>query len=76
MSNTKTLAELLKESDERKAQGNWYPASGGTETPFYSRCGRRLLYCWQPTTGNHAYLDCDTDLILSNEEVENMLAKS
>jgi len=51
-----------------KTQGNWYPASGGTETPFTSRSGRRLLYVWQPSTGDHAYLDLGTDLILSPEE--------
>lgn len=47
---------------------NWVPASGGTEVPFKTRTGRTLLYCWQPSTGNHAYLDCGTDLILTNEE--------
>lgn len=47
---------------------NWVPAAGETETPFITRTGRRLLYCWQPSTGKHAYLDCDTDLILTNDE--------
>lgn len=50
------------------SNGNWYPASGGTETPFITRTGARLLYCWQPSTGRHAYLNCDTDLILDDEE--------
>jgi hypothetical protein len=53
---------------------NWYPASGGTETPFKTRTGRTLLYCWQPSTGNHAYLDCGTDLILTDEESRLALA--
>jgi len=56
-----------------RENGNWYPACGGTEVPFYTRGGRRLLYCYQPTTGNHAYLDLDTDLILSNEEADAAL---
>jgi hypothetical protein len=52
------------------SQGNWYPACGGTETPFLSRSGRTLLYCYQPSTGNHAYLDMGTDIILSQEEAD------
>lgn len=47
---------------------NWIPACGGTETPFVSRSGVRLLYVWQPSTGRHAYLNMDTDMILSDEE--------
>lgn len=54
-------------------QGDWVPASGGAETPFLTRTNRRLLYCWQPTTGRHAYLDLDTDLILSDEEAKTAL---
>jgi hypothetical protein len=64
----KTLAEILEERDKQREQGVWLPANGGTEAPFASRSGRRLLYCWQPSTGRHAYLDCGTDLILSDEE--------
>lgn len=48
----------------------WVPACGGTETPFFARSGARLLYCWQPSTGKHAYLNVETDLILSDEEVK------
>lgn len=64
----KSIAEMLDERAAKAAQGNWIPACGGTEVPFYTRSGRRLLYCWQPSTGRHAYLDCDTDLILSDAE--------
>lgn len=63
-----TLVDLLNRRQAEKENGNWFPANGGTETPFFTRSRRRLLYCWQPSTGNHAYLDCDTDLILSEEE--------
>jgi hypothetical protein len=49
-------------------QGNWEPACGGTEVPFISRSGRRLLYVYQALTGTHAYIDCDTDIVLSEEE--------
>jgi hypothetical protein len=63
-----TLVELLAERDRKAAEGNWYPACGGTEVPFTTRNGYRLLYCWQPSTGRHAYLNCDTDIILSDED--------
>jgi hypothetical protein len=47
---------------------SWVPACGGTEVPFPTRSGRTLLYCWNAATGQHAYLDVGTDLILSDEE--------
>lgn len=62
------LAEMLAASDVKKAQGPWVPANGGTEQPFWTRSGRHLLYCWQPSTGQHAYCDVQTDLILTDEE--------
>jgi hypothetical protein len=65
----KSVADLIEEDRLKKEQGNWFPASGGTETPFVTRTGKRLLYCWQPSTGRHAYLDLDNDLFLSDEEV-------
>jgi len=57
-----------------ETKDNWIPACGGTEQPFISRTGRRLLYCWQPSTGRHAYLDLGSDLILSDEEAQYALA--
>ena len=48
--------------------GNWLPASGGTETSFLTRSGRKLLYCWNPRSGKHAYLDVRQDVILDDEE--------
>ena len=62
------LVTQLKNLQAKKEQGNWVPANNGTETIFVTRSRRRLLYCWQPSTGKHAYLDCDTDLILTDEE--------
>jgi hypothetical protein len=53
--------------------GDWVPAAGGTEEPFLTRGGRRLQYVWQPETGRHAYLDLETDLILSDEEARSIL---
>lgn len=65
---TETLVEALKRRDAEKAEGNWYPAHNGSEVPFMTRNRFRLLYCYQPSTGKHAYLNCDTDIILSDEE--------
>ena len=70
------LKELLDARDRRAADGPWIPASHGTERAFWTRTGRHLLYCWQPTTGRHAYLDLGTDLILSDEEGEQALGLS
>jgi hypothetical protein len=53
----------------RGRSDDWFPASGGSEEPFTTRMRRRLLYVWQPSTGRHAYLDMDRDVILSDEEV-------
>ena len=47
---------------------NWVPACGGTEVPFKARNGRTLLYCWNRHDQMHAYLDVETDLILTDEE--------
>lgn len=49
---------------------NWIPACGGTEVPFVSRLKRRLLYVWQPSTGNHGYINLDTDTLLTPEEMQ------
>jgi hypothetical protein len=69
-----TLVELLATESYRKSQGNWFPACGGTEVAFTTRSGYRLLYCWQPSTGIHAYMNMDTDLIISDEEAIRILA--
>jgi hypothetical protein len=68
MNTEMSVPEAILARAERAAQGNWYPANGGAERPFKSRSGRMLLYCYQPSTGRHAYLDCGTDLILSDED--------
>lgn len=48
----------------------WVPACGGTETPFRTRLGYRLLYCYNPATGRHGYLDLGTDIILTPAEAD------
>ena len=67
------IVEQLEANDRKKEQGNWVPACGGTEVPFMTRSGVRLLYCWQQSTGRHAYLNCETDLIISDEEARMIL---
>jgi hypothetical protein len=31
----------------------WLPANGGTETPYITRTGHRVLYMWNRATGEH-----------------------
>ena len=59
--------------EEWKDDGPWTPASGGTEKPFLTRSGVRLLYCYQERTGKKAYLDCGTDIFLTIEEASNLM---
>lgn len=65
-----TIMELV---EHVRGKGDWVPARGGTETPFVSRSGRRLLYVYQATTGRHAYLDVGTDIVLTDEEAQQAL---
>jgi hypothetical protein len=74
---TVTLQTLIDITEQEKIKNtkndNWVPACGGTEIPFKSRSGKRLQYVWQPSTGQHAYLDVDSDIILSDEEAQACL---
>lgn len=70
----KTVAERLDEEQKRREQGNWVPACGGTEQPFTTRSGYRLQYLYQPSTGRHAYINLDTDIILTDDEAFRLLA--
>lgn len=63
-----TLAEQLAAAEAKRNNGDWVPGCGGTEVSFITRSGRKLLYCYQPSTGKHAYLDLGTDIILTDEE--------
>lgn len=66
--NTTLEYEMAKHGADR-----WVPANGGTETPFTSRSGIRLLYCWNPHQRKHAYLNVDTDMILTDDEARAAL---
>ena len=72
VANPNFFADLKRWEED----GEWIPASGGTETPFMTRSGARLLYCYQPRSGNHAYLDCGSDMILTFEEASNIMGVS
>lgn len=67
------LTEMLAAKDAKAKNGAWTPASGGTEKPFTSRNGKIMLYCFQATTGKHAYLDVKSDIIMSEEEAQAAL---
>lgn len=67
------LADKLDARDMKAAQGSWVPANGGTEQPFTTRNNRKLLYCYQPSTGRHAYCDLAKDIMLSDEEAAEAL---
>ncbi len=56
--------------EERMARGRWVPASGGTEEPYLTRSGIRVLYVWHTGTCEHAYLNVDTDIIMTPAEAD------
>lgn len=79
------LAAEVAEAQERKAalvgaisaaKGDWRPASGGTEQPFLTKSGIRVIYLWQPLTGAHAYLNLDTDTFMTDDEADKAMRGS
>ena len=69
MSNTNTerfssRVQTTPEYDLAVAEraDRWVAACGGIEEPFKHE-GVRWLYVWNAATGEHAYLNLDTDLI-------------
>lgn len=56
--------------ERRKAQGRWVPACGGSEEPYRTRSGVVVLYCWNTGTGEHAWLNVDSDIIMTPDEAE------
>lgn len=43
------------------------PANGGTEQPFTTRSGRRVLYVYDCEQRTHLYLDLDADRLLPRD---------
>ena len=68
-----TIPEMIAAKEYRDSQGTWVPACGGTEVPFWTRGGHYVLYMWQASTGKHAYLNCQTDIIMTYEEARDSL---
>lgn len=67
---TQTLAEALDAAEARRYQnGSWVPGCGGTEQPMTVN-GVRVLYCWHTGTGEHAYMNLDTDMIMTDAEFD------
>ena len=50
--------------------GHWEPAANGKEVPTKYRSGHTLLYCYNALLGKHAYINCETDLIVSDAELD------
>lgn len=61
------MVKIVKRTDD---SGMWFPACGGTETPFLTKSGKTLLYCYNPLFGQHAYLDVRADIFLTNDEAD------
>ena len=49
--------------------GNFIPACGGAEKPFKTKSGITVQYLWNPITKEHAYINCNTDILLTDSEV-------
>lgn len=56
--------------EERIERGRWVPACGGTEEPYRTRSGILVMYVWHTGTGEHAYLDVLSDIIMTPAEAE------
>lgn len=70
---TQSVKDILDAKDKKANESYWMVANGGTERPFISRSGKRLLYMWQPATGKHAYYDMGADIFLSDDEARQAL---
>lgn len=55
-------------SGRNRRDGQWVPAAGRTEPVFTASSGKRMQYMFQPSTGRHAYLDVDSDVIMDDED--------
>ena len=64
-------AEDIYRSHKARGLSTWLPACGMTETPMTTRSGARVLYCFQPLTGRHAYIDLGTDLQIPDENLKS-----
>lgn len=67
----KTLAEAMAFAQQMAMQvrsaPTLVPANGGTEQPFTTRAGRRVLYVYDCEQRTHLYLDLGTDTLLPRD---------
>lgn len=71
MTNT-TTQTIEAHSRHYCRQASLVPAAGGTEQPFVTRLGARVMYCWDPSISgrdSHCYVNLDTDVILADCEL-------
>jgi len=73
LDTSSTVAEFNKAI--RTKANAWVAASGGTETPFTTKNGRKILYCYNPAEDKHAYVDLDADIVLSDEDAWKILGE-
>lgn len=52
----------------------YVPACGGLEKPFM-KDGVWYLYVWNPRTCHHAYLNTQTDMLLTDDEAVEVFCK-
>ena len=48
---------------------SWVSASGGTEMPTKTRSGIRVQYVYNAQAGQHAHLNCESDMIMTDAEI-------
>lgn len=72
---TQTLADALNAAEARRYQsGSWVAACGGTEQPM-TVSGVRVLYCWHTGTGEHSYINLDTDMPMTHAEFDALCGR-
>ena len=67
--HTAGISSVTYEQAKNKRLDVWVPACGGTETEFRSR-NLRLLYCFNFHQQRHAYINLDTDTLLTPHEAD------
>ena len=75
MTQTQSIAEMLDEAAARRERnGRWVAACGGTEQPM-TVSGVHVLYCWNTGTGEHGYMNLDTDMIMVDGEFDMLCGR-
>jgi hypothetical protein len=67
------MKTIHSQDDETAAEivsGYWEPAANGTEVPTKYRSGHTLLYCYNALLGKHAFINCETDHMVTDAELD------